>query len=128
MTIRVLMDQDLYDAAMKVMETLDERMSSKAADRKADEEVLGSKVTAEAYRRWQRVLISKYINTDQIVSAPSTPRQTRAELKKDPPVRRPPKKNEETVDTASAVQRPRSRRRPAKNHPWRTNPLKKPPG
>lgn len=96
MTIRVPMDQDLYDAAMKVMETLDEKM--RRADRKAtEEEVLGGKATAEAYRSWQRLLICKFCNSEEVV------------------------RSEQIVRTLV----PR-RRKPAKNHPWRTNPTKKP--
>jgi len=54
------MDQDLYDAAMDVMEAIEEKLA--AADRQqVDEEVLGNHL-AQKFRRWQSLAILKYID------------------------------------------------------------------
>jgi hypothetical protein len=51
------MDQELYDAAMDVMEAIEDKLTT--ADRNAlDEEVLGRRV-AQAYHRWQSLALFK---------------------------------------------------------------------
>lgn len=62
MIIRVPMDHDLYDAAMDVMDAIENKLTR--ANRKVtDEEVLGRDL-ALAYRRWQTLLICRYAGSD----------------------------------------------------------------
>lgn len=61
MPIKVPMDQELYDAAMKIIEVIEQRLID--SPRRVDnEEVLGSDL-ADAYSRWQSVAITKYAST-----------------------------------------------------------------
>jgi hypothetical protein len=52
------MDQDLYDAAMDVMEAIEDKL---ATTDEVDEEVLGRNL-AQKFRRWQSLALLKYID------------------------------------------------------------------
>jgi len=60
--INVPMDQELYEAALKVMDEIDARLRS---DRKAaPEELMLGRPLVNAYERWQSMLVSKYTRDD----------------------------------------------------------------
>jgi hypothetical protein len=96
-TIKMPMDQDLYDAAVKVMDTIEEKLA-KADRRLSDEEVLG-RPTAEAYRSWHSLLIAKYVTKPE-------PSESTLSAGDDP---------EPKLDGRRNSRPPK----PTKNHPWR---------
>jgi hypothetical protein len=60
MTIKMPMDQDLYDAAVKVTDAIEEKLATEP--RREDHEVLGRSIAA-AYRSWRSLLVSKYVTS-----------------------------------------------------------------
>jgi len=90
MTLKLPMDQDLYDAAMKVMDKIEERLLM-SERRLSEEDVLGAGV-ADAYRSWRTLLVGRYTN--------AVPVEVEAEPKIDG------RRNNRPV-------------RPSKGHPWR---------
>jgi len=125
MTVRMPMDQDLYDAAVKVLDTIEDKLI-KSPRSLTDEEVLG-RSTAEAYRSWRALLVSKYLADN---AEPSTPRQearkrflARADAAGAPPTSilaagpfPDPEPNKPKLD-GRRHNRPA---KPTKGHPWRT--------
>ncbi len=61
MPIKVPMDKELYDAAMKIIEVIEQRLIDNPR-RVDNEEVLGSDL-ADAYSRWQSIAVAKYAST-----------------------------------------------------------------
>lgn len=119
MIIKVPMDEELYDAALKVLETLEEKLA-RAGPRATDEEVLG-KSTAETYRRWQALVLSRYVSRDDDApdDAPAAPAAW-------PPSRPPFRLDTEPEVKLDGRRNNRPARPPGRNHPWRTKPKLKP--
>lgn len=105
-TIKMPMDQDLYDAAVKVLDTIEEKLS-KADRRLSDEEVLG-RPTAEAYRSWRSLLVAKYVtsSTEPAPAPEPEPSRNTSSAGDDP---------EPKLDGRRNNRPPK----PTKNHPWR---------
>lgn len=99
--IRVPMDLELYNAAVDVMDEIDRKLTHASRGKLSDEEVLGRNL-AQAYRRWQALLISKYASSDE----PDP--EVEAEV-------------EEKLD-GRRHNRPASP--PRRNHPWRGKAVK----
>jgi len=92
MTLKMPMDQDLYDAAVKVMDKIEERLLA-SERRLSDEDVLGAAV-ADAYRSWRTLLVGRYASH-------------RAADTVEPDVKIDGRRNNRPV-------------RPSKGHPWRS--------
>lgn len=120
MIIKVPMDEELYDAALKVMETIEEKLI-RAGPRETDEEILG-RSTAEAYRRWQALVLAKYARTPTEWSGSIV-----MSIEEPTPVPTPamPEVDEPEIKL-DGRRHNRPARPPGRNHPWRTKPKLKP--
>lgn len=107
MSIKVPMDPNLYAAAIKVMDAIEEKLLVAANKRSPqyEEELLGLRL-AEAYRDWTSAVVTAYVSQDQGLvgdssvddgSSEESNRSTEAELKP-------------TGKTKTATKR--------KRHPW----------
>lgn len=90
--IKMPMDQELYDAAVKVMDAIEEKLY-KTARNLADEDVLG-RATATAYQAYQTLRMARYI-AESPQTAAAAPEAT------------------------GAARGPRQRKPPSQGHPWR---------
>lgn len=122
MIIKVPMDEELYDAALKVLETLEEKLT-RSGPRVADEEVLG-RDTAEAFRRWQALVLSRYVSQD--AQDDDAPDDVPAAPAAWPPSRPPFRLDAQPEIKTDGRRNNRPARPPGRNHPWRTKPKLKP--
>lgn len=89
MPIKMPMDQELYDAAMKIIEVIEQRLIENPR-RIDNEEILGSDL-ADAYSRWQSIAVAKYASTPDATIEDDAPEERLDGRRHNRPPR--PKKN-----------------------------------
>ncbi len=120
--IKMPMDPDLYDAAVEVMDAIEEKLDK--ADRRATEEDVLGRSLAIAYQRWRTRLICKYATTtEKPAPSASIVADMRTMPTKQPTITGftgPTDRDDPIGDARSAVEK-------RKLHPWR-NPPRNPRG